>query len=334
MQEYNSLSIQKKFSLPIKSKLYFPVFFQEHLNEYLEFLDTYKNDFKIDDVLFRKVDEMCLNLSKCIFSYYEGQVKISYDYFTKSLINFDQNLLSIFNFNTDEKIEENLFRARKITEEIDSKFEIFHLPMELRTICGSSRFGIAGFPCLYLSTSIFLCLKELSARRDNNSIRDTEYTNMFISTFELRKRKETYKIIDLSLEWNQLLELGIHNANYFLLYPVMFACSIRRSKDASAFVPEYIIPQMLLQYLISKMESSTSVFGIKYRPCYSDPLLKDIGKEYNYVFPIDVSTAQQEEGYSQKLINSFKWIYPEKLILYQSLEIAERSLIDKLKGID
>lgn len=115
----------------------------------------------------------------------------------------------------------------------------------------------------------------------------------------------------------------------------MFACSIRRAKDGTAFVPEYIIPQMLLQHLIEKNKGRDSVFGIRYIPCYSDSTLKAIGKEYNYVFPIDVKTAKAEEGYSEYLENSFKWTYPRKLSNYNSFFDAEsdlkaREVIDSL----
>lgn len=316
----------KQFKLPIRSTDYFPDFFKGHLNKYIEYLAAYQSELKISGITMRDVTIMSSELGLCIDDYYEGKISDSHQHFEKAMAYFDAQLFS--HFAEKELVVDGtmpLFRCRRIKEDFADKFELFHLPMERRDICGNSRFGIAGFPCLYLSTSVVLCLKELRAKADPNREKETAYSQMFVSCFKFTP-VQSIKVIDFTLSWQEAMVEARTNPGYYFLYPMMFACSIRRAKDGMAFVPEYIVPQMFLQYLIKKNANQTKVIGLRYLPCYSDNTLRDIGNQYNYVFPIDSKTARKSAGYSERLMSVFRWTYPSKVSNYPTFAEAEQRL--------
>lgn len=327
---YKSKKYLDKFELPIRATDYFPKFYKEHLDDYLTYLNRFQDDLILGDSIITRIDEMCAKLIKCIEYYYEGKIGESHSYFKDSISMFDDSLLALFE-KRDLELSNTvrLYRCRKMAEVPEDKNQLFHIPLELRDICDTSRFGVAGFPCLYLSTSIQLCLKELKARVDAKSTVETSYSNMYVSCFKFNPMSQyldSIKVIDLALNWSEVIDEGITNNKFFFLYPIMFSCSIRRAKDGKSFVPEYIIPQMLLRHLVSKNEEPRTVFGIRYIPCYSESTLKKIGYEYNYVFPIDSFTAKLESGYSTNLVNSFKWTFPQKLNSFNSFQNAQYML--------
>lgn len=44
---------------------------------------------------------------------------------------------------------------------IPQRGDIFHVPFEKRRLVGNQRYSIAGLPCLYLGSSIWICWEEL-----------------------------------------------------------------------------------------------------------------------------------------------------------------------------
>lgn len=157
-----------------------------------------------------------------------------------------------------------LFRARwKGSFNKNDINEFYHVPFSKRQLVGSQRFSIPGLPLLYLGSSILTIEKELEANENNN----LEYA-MFLPSYS---HFYNLKIFNLKNNINNLLEKnlpGIIGAgvNYpyssfisykskfkeeIIAYILLQICSFP-TESKCAFVPEYVIPQMLTTALQEK----------------------------------------------------------------------------------
>jgi hypothetical protein len=180
-----------------------------------------------------------------------------------------------------------------------SKYELFHIPFTLRGYVSSQRYSINGLPCFYLGSSLSVCWNELGkpdlARlyaiklrfRNIPRILNIPYVSSFMPS-----------IIDL---WEQN---GPNRARFeailialLVCWPLIAACTIRTLHPDDKFKPEYIVPQLLLQWITKEKQFS----GIRYLSTkITEP--SRISKEVNYVFPALTSSAT---GHCQELIELF-----------------------------
>ena len=125
---------------------------------------------------------------------------------------------------------------------------MFHTPYNLRSKVSTCRYSIAGYPSLYLGTSLDLCCEEIHLNPHQDfalaSIfkleRTVEYSNTNIQVIELGVKPQDFLNIERYDEGherrinNSLLENSSVRAAYLLWYPLIAACSyIRVSKERS-----------------------------------------------------------------------------------------------------
>ncbi|MFW8247620.1 hypothetical protein ACOIDW_27415, partial [Klebsiella pneumoniae] len=55
-----------------------------------------------------------------------------------------------------------LFRVRKSDTPLSEREEIFHIPFTERQNVSAQRYSVAGLPCLYLGTSLYVCWQEMN----------------------------------------------------------------------------------------------------------------------------------------------------------------------------
>ena len=149
------------------------------------------------------------------------------------------------------------FRIRTAGEtvSIKSRKHLFHVPFSLRHTIAPARYSILGYPCLYLSSSLYTCWEEMGR---------PDFRSIFLSRFELtttgRERKvfgffrtpaDWKKIYNLWLGKNEpLIEWDIKNiAAFIALWPLQLACSIPVFHCNSPFKEEYIVPQLFMQWV-------------------------------------------------------------------------------------
>lgn len=183
---------------------------------------------------------------------------------------------------------------------------IFHPPYSLRRRIATNRYSIAGFPSLYLAATVEL------ADLENGlfSHRQPAFAARFsLNTDYLRTVEHSIRVLDLSWLPQALTDPGsedqkkanrrlfeelaassdrisgsawkVLNApeRYLLRYPLLAACSyIRVSREG--FAPEYILPQLLTQWL--RQELDAELVGIKYFSCFTEHAAT-LGA--NYCFP-------------------------------------------------
>ncbi|ACA85193.1 RES domain-containing protein [Shewanella woodyi] len=141
-----------------------------------------------------------------------------------------------------------------------SRKDLFHIPFELNHLIGNNRFSLSGFPCLYMANSVYGAWEELN--RPN-------IDKCFVSKFDLTK----LSFIDLSMVPSEItsrlknhitflkkqtkplpaeyVETFEHLlVDYLYIWPAILCCSFKVKND-STFKPEYIFPQLFLEWLVS-----------------------------------------------------------------------------------
>ena len=88
--------------------------------------------------------------------------------------------------------------------------------------------------------------------------------------------------------------------------PLFIACSVKVNHKVGAFKPEYIIPQLLMQYVVQ----NTDIDGIKFPSTKLDYSSIEGFAAYNYVFPIKKSS---KNGYCDDLMDKFHVSQPTSL---------------------
>lgn len=131
--------------------------------------------------------------------------------------------------------------------------DLFHIPFEKVGLVGSKRFSIEGLPCLYLGQSVYVCWEEMKR---------PSFASVYVSQLRVRDGQEL-RVLDLAYVPRfqaQFVNLWAQHgpnearleeliAALVVLWPLQAACSIRAREPEASFKPEYIIPQLLLEWV-------------------------------------------------------------------------------------
>lgn len=233
------------------------------------------------------------------------------------------------------------FRVRPteyFSEEISSNAnEMFHVPISKRQIASDGRFSLSGFPSLYLSTMLPLAWQETGypakyyyseyqyAYRYDKSWgkRDVSNELQFISLYSPNEinfwgSSVKYKNFDL---WLKVI------ARYLKTYPLILACSFVNKSGSNSYKQEYIIPQMLMQWI---QRNSAKVQGITYFTCHDTSIITNKWCAYNIALP--ALKPYDEKMYSIRLKESFNWTKPASYtipIIDKKLNEPDRKILDE-----
>lgn len=132
-----------------------------------------------------------------------------------------------------------LFRMRKFSE-FERKYvkadDLFHIPFNQRDIIKTQRFSAPGYPCLYLGTSIYGCWEEMGRPL---------FDLCMTSRFELLKER----LYLFCLVFPEQSRFKIDET--LLKLPLILACMIDVENKEAIFKPEYIIPQLVTEWVIT-----------------------------------------------------------------------------------
>ncbi len=214
-----------------------------------------------------------------------------------------------------------VYRVRKQTGPPLTREEMFHIPFEKRQKVASQRYSIPGLPCLYLCGSLYTCWAEMG---------QPPFHELQASAFWL-KDGCTIKLINLSerplrMQLRLTPEGHLQDAasedlfvTHVLLWPLFAACSIRVRVRAEPFKPEYIIPQMLLQWVAKEGDFdgicyfSTHVNAVTRRP---------VLPPCNLVFP---AREIKEVGRCSRLRGHFKMTQPYSWELLRAITVDDET---------
>ncbi len=234
-------------------------------------------------------------------------------------------------FSEWEKGTDYVYRMRSINnyQSRIQSLDLFHVPFEKRHLLGNNRFSLSGVPCLYCGSSIYGCWEELD--RPN-----LDYC--FTSRFDLTEHDFmdlSRKADDISIALNKVYTLlrdtnesvSIYFVNqfeyiiedYLRIWPIIFCSSVKTVHNRAAFKPEYMFPQLLLEWIIDDF-LGYSYDGIKYistkSPSLKDEFEDDIqNKMINYVIP---AREIKKSGYCEENLNKITATEPINLLIEKS----------------
>lgn len=275
---------------------YFPDFIQTYLNKYTAFLSGYGSLLQDER---SAVQRFSAAIVMCLAEYYYGQHGSATQFFSEAMghIQIEDAFVNLH--------ETVFYRARHECGKRLTGNEMFHIPLEKRYLVSTRRYSYPGLPCLYLGSSVEVCCAEL----------DYWDSDLNVARIE-REPEKTLSALDLTFyESYNFDALTPHELRSFVrLWPLIACCSfVYRETKNMAFRPDYVLPQLLLEYVIDKnadvaMGIDGSVIqGIKYRsvrhPFFGKGTQALNASFHNYVFP---ALSPRQQGCCEILQDIFK----------------------------
>lgn len=304
----------------------------------------------------KDIKRVCGLLIKAVNHYFNGFPSKAYASFERAMDILMDKPLKIYQKSVMEQFEIpgdryrkdddlKLFRVVSVDDNKPySRVRVFHTPYNLRSKVSTSRYSIAGYPSLYLGTTLALCCEEIHMNPHQNFAlasmfkleRTLEYTNTNIRVIELGVKPQDFLGLDYANEsherhisQNLLNDSNIRSA-YLLWYPLIASCSYIRTNKNDPFAAEYIIPQLLMQWVRNEIGSNKGdeydqLVGIRYFSCAS---VKASDMGFNYVFPTSGQQKSAELPYCSVLTKAFRLTNPVYIHEYDNLHTCEWLLRD------
>jgi len=308
-----------------------PILLKEIYNCFLETIDKVDEGTMQDKIKSNRdnLQSFCDKLIQSVETYYLGFPAQAYFEFEEAMKLIEQFLFPPNAGQIARHGNEPFYRARIGKGTQYTKYQMFHIPFEERECVTTKRFSIPGLPCLYLCNAIYVCWEELG-RPDINKMQVSR----------LKQENPGLKILDLSLspahvrklfavatadfflEGKKTVQQSLDERDYYFPYimrwPLIAACSIKVKKENATFKPEYIVPQLLLQWV----RQTKDIDGIKYfsvRTNFSSE--HDFSEWANYAFPVKESKSQ---GLCDSLTKSFSVTEP---VSWEMLTLANPDIV-------
>lgn len=348
LEKIKELFKDEHFRILIEQKEgeYFPDFVKQKLYEYTTFYNKNLKTLIDDSEIFsnkesspplRKIKVLSDAINKTIDTHYDGNIhkasSILFRAFNKTIalknvggVIYPDKVMAM---NTEYSREDYpLYRGRK--EEIEkpyfSKIDLFHIPFEERYKIRTNRYSISGNPALYFGDSTYVCWKEMEVSSCNiyyyskfkiNSIKPLKIISLkrvedcILSTKDL----SYFDHKDWENKYNELALLFINTMQYLSTFPLILACTIKVKNPTDStpnqpFKPEYIIPQLLIQFV---QFQKSDIIGIKYPSTKVDYSKLENTTAYNYAFPVKKSS---KDGFCKTLVDTFQLTEPTKIYGY------------------
>lgn len=284
------------------------------LKSYKNLINSYSNDsFKINKKkLYKDINEICESIINIITYYLEGYQHKSFQEIDKILKKFKDFLLNDL-YSLHFIIPNYGFYRIRAFDKKEKKIccnALFHIPYEDYTKVNNFRFSIQGHPCLYLSSSLYVCLQEVNKKKTEN---------FCISRYETWNGAVPLKILHLAIDPKYLYKYLLLNENnnwysdvlktFFRIYPFMIASYFKVQYEKRPFKPEYIISQMLTEWTRSNNDiNAICYFSTKIKKNTISPILN-----LNYAFPLP-SKSNYDNSFKDLFQISKPVIFRKKII--------------------
>jgi hypothetical protein len=301
------------FDLPINIK-------GDYLSNIAAVFETFKKQIRLFDGDVKTelvpslalIDDQCNSILKSVEIYLRGFPGESYQILKECLdkLKSSDKLEIQQNLNVAEK--QNLYRVRVAPNQSLSKEGLFHIPYQFREKVATQRYSIPGLPCLYLGDSLFVCWEEMG-RPDFNEIHASRF-DLTMSGFKLLNLNiNTSEIRERCFKASASGKFVKHLIGFLSYWPLLAACSFVVQKPTEVFKPEYIIPQLVLQWVVSVEE----VDGLKYKSNRIKSGAQNVGSFTNIVIPVKEIAST---GYCSTLLKKIKMTSP---VSWTILEVTD-----------
>ncbi len=329
-------------------------------SHYIKQIESLSNEngypYSLIKVNVKDIKQVCGLLTKAVNHYLNGFPSKAYASFERAMKHLMGKPLKIYYKNVTEQFEIpgdryrkdddlKLFRVVRVDDNKPyPRVRVFHTPYNLRSKVSTSRYSIAGYPSLYLGTSLALCCEEIHMNPHKNYAlasmfkleRELKHTNTNIRVVELGVKPQDFLGTNYVNESSQrrisqslLNDSGVRSA-YLLWYPLIASCSYIRTNKSDPFAAEYIIPQLLMQWVRKEISSNKrdeydQLVGIRYFSCAS---VKASDMGFNYVFPTSGRQTSSESPYCPVLAKAFRLTNPVYIHEYDDIRACEWRLRD------
>lgn len=313
--------------LPVhwNSQADFEEFVSQRFGAFLELIDQLEANAVADEVRRRRdcIVACCQSIQQALRLSFEGHPHDAYLCFDAAM----QNVLPVIEalaFNvTGYRDLKTLYRVRQAHSADLHRNDLFHIPFELRHMVATQRYSIPGLPCLYLAGSLYTCWEEMG----RPPLHELQCAAFWV------KDDKSLKMLNFSNRPARLALLTPQGSNpaepafisaHIVLWPLVFASSIVVKHRSSPFKPEYVVPQMVLQWVThghgfdGLVYFSTHVRAIS----RTNPL-----PVCNVVLPAKHVTST---GRCARLCDSFKMTAPVSWQLLSSVNVGEGTYMGSL----
>jgi hypothetical protein len=283
----------------------FKTFITKKLNLFLEKVNNLEGDviheskaYITTDYVKRTQRKIVSSLITCVQKYYDGNPFEAYNKLDIALQNDYKNLYEILK-HKEYVQDESFFRIRLSEKNYPyQKKEMFHIPFELRNKVSTQRFSIPGFPSLYIGRTIYICWEELN-RPSIDKIQAVKYKNT-----------RTLKLLDLTPPNKDCQDID-ELYRFFMTFPLIMCCSVKVKDTSDTFKPEYIIPQLLLQWI----RNNDRLDGIQYKSTHiTSKVFNENSELINIVLPVK---SNEDKGICRELADYFESTETISWNLYQ-----------------
>lgn len=298
---------------------------RKSLRHYLDLLakfDVAERPHNWDDIRFR-VELLCDGINRAIESEYLGLRHSAYTSIKNQLDGYSTHKHDVNGLISDgdnlSRVEKGMvfYRMRVVSIEDRKKLkrkDIFHLPFDKKGEVKTQRFSVPGYPCLYLSHRLYGCWEEMG-RPDFGTVMVSKYQAVDgFSVFDLRVPSQE--------KWEKNIEQCIK------LFPLVIASMVQVQKESDPYKPEYLIPQLLTEWVISHNkdlrgeEKSKEVLGILYTSAQKNDDFDFPFDSYdNYAIPVLKPLSRKK--YCERLKGLFMLTIPT----YYDLEVLKNGQI-------
>jgi hypothetical protein len=252
---------------------------------------------------------LCSELKACFEEYLLGHPPKAFGTLTQVLRAIEPCFKAMYTVNNVAGALTHLYRIRSERRSTLSPKDVFHVPFEARHLVATFRYSIPGLPCLYLGGSAYVCWEECG-RPALDSVHLSRFQPVSGCTLQL---------LDFGWRPAQMAAL-IHSGQYktqlsgpsavsdlvvahALCWPLIAACSIKVRHPAANFKSEYIIPQLVLQWLTNE----TKIDGVRYFTTKASLYFDDPVTVANFAFPVRTT---KPSGYCDHLAARFELSNP------------------------
>lgn len=243
------------------------------LKEYIAMV----KDVTIDLFFYAQVVSNCDYMNRIVRSYMQGRHSTAFSQL-KNVLKSNKDL-----YVTEIPPGELFFRMRSYDKRKGlSRKDIFHIPISKKRIIKTQRYSAPGYPCLYLGKSLYGCWEEMNRP-------STETT--LVSCF---KNQDCIHVLDLRIP--TLEEFFNDVEKYLQLFPFIIACGIPVRNVDDVYKPEYIIPQLILEWIIDYNYSKADrIAGVYYTSANRNMDFYILYHEWdNLAIPVQDSLTDEE----------------------------------------
>jgi len=254
----------------------------------------------------KSIKDFCDAIISSVNKYDQGFPHEAYTEVANAVQSHINDIEALLSIDDVSKTLQYIYRIRLGDGNPFKKGDLFHIPFQKRQLVTPRRYSIPGVPCLYFGGSLYVCWEELG-RPDVNKIhmslfRAAPKQDIKVLNFGYRPAVIASMINAHPNQVSQKSPMSDFAVAQAVCWPLIAACSIRVKFSESPFKPEYVVPQLVLQWL----RTNRPYDGVRYFSTHIEPYINAMAAS-NFAFPVQTTN---DTGYCTTLSDKFHLTEP------------------------